>query len=507
MKSYSFSRRSFLGLIGASAGLHALLRNVEAQAVGAVSPSRLLLTHHPVGTIYNAWLPEGTTTDFTFSQILKPFEEAGLRNELTIIDGMSMDMIGGPGGGHEKGTVIMTTGAPTKLTRTGQSETDDPHADGPSFDQLLLSKLKSLSDAPIQSLQALCDDRIDHQEISTRCLTYSMQRRAVQGVQGAGEENIPIRPTLKPLDLYTRVFGTMMPGGTDAEALAKNLKAKKSVLDFSLRELARLRTLAPASQRPVIDAHEQAIRDMENEIQGLLDSNRDPESCGVLAAPPNIQGGVDDNGDHDNYNGNEGANKADDPIHLQLGRLHQSIITAAFRCDLTRVASFQWSPGTNHIAFGGLWPDNDKSIYQHHPISHRVGSGDFGKPEGSRTSEVQFLLNVEKWYNKYTAEFIAKLKTTTDVYGNPLLDNTIVPYLTEVARATHDRSPIPFVMFGGKNLGFKHGKFLRFKDRPHNDMWLSIGQALGLPLDQIKGQRGVAFDPKTYTGAISELFA
>ena len=103
---------------------------------------------------------------------------------------------------------------------------------------------------------------------------------------------------------------------------------------------------------------------------------------------------------------------------------------------------------------------------------------------------------------------IAKLKTTLDVYGNPLLDNTIVPYVTEVARATHDRSPIPVVLLGGKNLGIKHGKFLKLaRNRPHNDLWISIAQALGVPLDQLQGQRGPAFDPSTYTGAVSELFA
>jgi len=450
---------------------------------------------------------------FTYSELLKPFEDAGLRGDATILDGLSMASIDGPGGGHEKGTVIMTTGTPTKLTRTGQTEQDDPMADGPSIDQLLLSMLpKTLGAAPIQSLQTLCDDRIDHQEISCRCLTYSMMRRDVVGVQGSGQENIPIRPILKPLDLYTRVFGSMMPGTVDPEAVAKNLKAKRSVLDFSLRELARLRTLAPASQKAVIDAHEQAIRDMENEIQGLLATNHDPQSCGVASVPTDIIGGVDDNKDHDNYGGKEGATTADDPLHLQIGQLHQSIITAAFRCDLTRVANFQWSPGTNHIAFKGLMPGEANTIYQHHPISHAVAAGDIEASAAARNKDVTFLMNVEKWYNTHTAEFIAKLKTVTDVYGNPLLDNTIVPYITEVARATHDRGPpdgppIPVMLFGGKNLGFKHGKFLRLSTgRPHNDLWLSIAQAFGVTLDQLKGQRGPAFDPKTYSGAIGELF-
>src|SRR5678809_959397 len=74
-----------------------------------------------------------------------------------------------------------------------------------------------------------------------------------------------------------------------------------------------------------------------------------------------------------------------------------------------------------------------------------------------------------------------------------------------VARATHERSPIPVVLFGGSKLGFKHGKFLRLASgRPHNDLWISVAQALGIPLDRLKGQRGPAYDSGTYTGAVKE---
>src|SRR6185369_7973211 len=205
-----------------------------------------------------------------------------------------------PGGGHEKGTVVMATGAPTKWTRTGQTETDDAMAAGPSIDQLLLAKSTKLQGTPFKSLQALCDDRIDHQEISCRCITYSMDQRpqpgiAGPGVSGASYENTPIRPTLRPLELYQRVFGTVMPGGT-VDAVARARAAKKSVLDFSLREITRLRTLAPASQKSVLDAHEQAIRDLEKELDGQ--GNVNAAACGIAMPPPDIGAVVDDGRDH-----------------------------------------------------------------------------------------------------------------------------------------------------------------------------------------------------------------
>src|SRR5438132_12942069 len=105
MTSYKIARRSFIESIGAAAGLCTLLRNTEAAAQGMVSPSRFLVVHHPVGTVRTGWLPTGSGTNFTFSEILKPFETAMLKGDMIIIDGLNMETIAGPAGGHEKGPV------------------------------------------------------------------------------------------------------------------------------------------------------------------------------------------------------------------------------------------------------------------------------------------------------------------------------------------------------------------------------------------------------------------
>jgi hypothetical protein len=497
--SYRFKRRNFLASVGGALGLHAMLRNAEVKAQGMTSPARLLVYHHPVGTVRNDWLCSGTGENFTLSKILAPFE--ALKSDMVVLDGLRMDQ-DGPGGGHEKGTVIMMTGCPTRYTRSGQSEQDDPCADGPSVDQLLLAKSMALQGAPIKSLQALCDDRIDFQEISTRCLSYDYTRKSVQTVQGGNQqENTPMRPTLKPYDLYQRVFANVMPGGGDPALLAARA-AKKSVLDFSLRELARLRTLAPSTSKDVLDAHEKAIRDLELELDAMVD----PTTC-MLPEPPSttLQGGIDDGRDHNNY-GDEEAPMSDHELHQEVGEAHLAVIRAAFACDLTRVVSFQYSPGTNHVAFQGFWPGNANAIYMHHPISHRIGNGDIDATT-NRRPEVDFLVNIEIWYNQITAAFLSSLKTgpmATDVFGGTLLDNTVVPYVTEVARATHPWSPMPVVVFGGKNVGIKGGQFLAFPNRPHNDMWLSVAQALGVSVADLNGEKILTGN---YQGPLTQMFA
>lgn len=499
MMSYRFARRSFLGMIGGAFGLRALLENIEAQAAGMPAPRRLLVMHHPVGTYRAAWLCQNPGTNFTLSRILQPFEP--VKSDMIVLDRLSIEQ-GGPGGGHEKGTVVMMTGCATRYTRAGQPETDDAAADGPSIDQLLLAKSSELQSPAIDSLQVSCDDRIDAEELSTRRLSYSMNRVTVNGVQGNGMQNEPLTPELSPLGLYNRVFMGMMPGGGNVEEMNRALLSEKSVLDFSLRELARLRTLAPASAADMIEAHEQAIRAAENEI--TIDT---PDGCMVPMPPANIAGKEDDGrfkGPAD-Y-GNPTSTTADHEIHEQVARAHLAVIKAAFACDLTRVVTFQFSPGTNHVSFGGLYPGNPNAIYMHHPVSHRIGAGALSDSNPiSNNSDIEFLCQVEMWYNRIVSEFLQELKTATDVYGHPLLDQTIVPYVTEVARATHEHSPVPTVVFGGKNLGFKVGQFVQFSQmRPHNDMWLTVAAALGVTMDQLEGE---AILRGNHEGVLNQIWA
>jgi hypothetical protein len=501
MMSYRFARRSFMSLVGGALGFRALLENIEAHAQGMVAPRRLLVMHHPVGTYRAAWLCQNPGTDFTLSRILKPFEM--LKSDMMVLDGLSIDQAG-PGGGHEKGTVVMMTGTPTRYTRAGQPETDDAAADGPSIDQLLLSKSDELKKPAIDSLQVSCDDRIDAEELSTRRLSYSMNRVPVSGVQGNGEQNEPLAPELSPLNLYKRLFMGMMPGGGNDEAMTRALLSEKSVLDFSLRELDRLRTLAPASASSMIDAHEQAIRAAESEL--IVDT---PEGCMVPTAPADIAGQEDDGefkgpGDY----GNPKTTTADHEIHEQVALAHLALIKAAFACDLTRVVTFQFSPGTNHVSFGGLYPGDSNAIYMHHPVSHRIGGGALTDSNPiSSNADVEFLCQVEMWYNQRVATFLQGLKTAVDVYNNPILDQTVVPYVTEVARATHEHSPVPTVVFGGKNLGFQGGRFEVLGSgnsmRPHNDMWLTCAAALGVSIDQLQGE---AILKGNYTGIMDEIW-
>ncbi len=504
MRSYRFARRAFLAGIGGAVGLKVLLRNLEVAAQGATSPPRFLMIHWPVGTVRYRYLPTGAGTNFTFSPILKPFETAGLKDDLTILFGLSFNGIdNGGGGGHEAGTPMSSTGAHCPGTRRNGGEADDACAGGPSWDQLLLKNVPDLQRPGLGYANAICDARVDSLETSAQCLSYGYDKQDVTSERpvagGTITENVPLLPTLSPVQLYMNLFSGFMPGGStpaNQEALLRALRARKSVLDYSLRELDEIKLLAPGSEVDKIDAHAAAIRAIEQQISGQIESGMiaDP-SCVVPDPPdPNVAGETGSGGPGDPM-----VSTADDEEHETIGKLHASIIKAAFQCDLIRVATLQWSPGTNHVSFKGLHPDDPNAIYMHHPLSHRIGSKadvfDALPADQELAGVVEYLTNVHTWYNQKIADIMVDFKNTLDAFGNSLLDHMVVPCITEVAETTHSWSPMPALIIGGKALGMQGGQFLNFENdvRSQNDMWVTVAQPFLKTADPLSALAAEAF--------------
>jgi hypothetical protein len=470
--SYRFKRRSFLASIGAAAGLASLLRRVEEAEAQALAPQRILFVQRPVGTVPQYWFPSSNSgQSFEVPRILQPF--AALRDRLVLFEDLSLPFQGSVGGGSERGTVLMLTGARTRRLYPGNGG-DDPIAEGPSLDQHLVNGAAALQGTAIASLQVSCDSRADTPgEVSTRHMSYS----------GAAA---PLTPFYQPLDAYRSVFGTLLPGGAnDPAALLRARRQRKSVLDFMQRDLARLQQLAPASQREQLDQHAAAIREMELEFDAAI-----PASCAMPAAPEMLSVSTQ----LDSYSGTHVVPQRDDETLSRIGALHMAVIKAAFRCDLTRVVTFQWAPGTNHVSFGGLWPPDPTLFKVHHTTSHDPGSAEL----------TEFLTRVEEFYARLVASFLQDLAAEPDVSGNgSLLDNTLVPYITEVAERNSTWTRMPFLLLGGKNLGLvgnrvwtNDGGGQRFT----NDLWMAIAEAFGMP-------GFVLGDADLHTTPIAGLFA
>jgi hypothetical protein len=478
--NYRFKRRSFLATLGGAVAFQTMLENLEAAEAGASSPPRLLAAAWPVGTIRYHYLPLGGSRDFTMSRILMPFEALGLREDLVILYGLSHRGLASNGGGPEGGTVMMMTGADSPGCRENGGEQDDSVAGGPSFDQIFLKHAPNLQRPGKGYANAIGDARVDSQETSTQCLSYSHVTRQIESSRPGGPitENTPLLPKLHPIDLYTELFSDFTPGVDDPSQMVMDLRLKKSVLDGSLRQLARLGQLAPASERTKVEIHTEAVRKLEQQLSDLL---AEPRDCELPPAPDaTIQG----KSGSQFYYGNPQAVEPDAELVERIGKLHLATIRAAFQCDLIRVATFAWTPSQPNMAIENLDPNDPEVHYMHHPLSHRTGSASFysGEPPDPGASDAyvyEAMVRANIWYFQKYADVFAEWKTATDGFGNPLLDHTVIPLMTDVADGAHAREPLAALILGGKALGLQGGQFLDFQSnrRPHNDLWLTIAQA------------------------------
>jgi hypothetical protein len=390
---------------------------------------------------------------------------------------------------------------------------------------------------------SIADSRTDLGEVSTKCLSYSHTKQSVTlhtAVNGmtTGMENQPLLPELSPASQYANIFRNFVPtamlsgdptaaAAPVADAMLTNLASKRSVLDFALSELNQVKGIVPGSARPKLQNHYDAILSMEDSLNKTINrvypdmttgtggaggtgggagtggrggSNGTGGSgagtggtgggivipaCKTKPAAPTGPDGVSDyeTGSHGNYGSPKNGTKDDAMTHQLVGGAHLDVLRAAYQCDIIRCGTFQWSPGTNHVGFKGFYPGDEAGMYQHHPVSHAVSGGSPNSgttPDGIGNSAVRFLFNIQTWYFARHAENLKKWKTEVDGFGNPLLDTTIIPYVTEVATFSHDRSNMAAMIFGGKKLGMQVGQY-KTGNFSINSFWGTIAQAFGAP--------------------------
>jgi len=522
MSGYRFARRSFLAACGGSAALlPALLRSIEARAAGTPAPLRLLIIHHPLGASPGlaSWRPgaAATTTDFTL-----PFESApfsSLQQYMVMVDGLNLVTASrqqGNNGGqdtHEGGMVAAMTGVPA-LGRIG---TQDHAAGGASIDQILLERSPVLggpgqtSKTPYGSLQLAADIRSDRDEVAPRVMSY---RAPIAGQSDIALARRPLYPETQPLNVYRRMFGDVVPPGADPAQL---LAQKQSVLDFMRGDLARLRTLVPARQRDRLAVHEDSIIKLETSLRQTYTSRPNTAVCSKPAMPPRYTPTGGQPQSSTVYTGLSGVDyyipgMPDSHPHLDLGLNQLRLIKTAFACDLVRVATFMWSAGTNWVVFPGTFQGatlraNLQST-PHHPPSHSNPNGD--------TATRDWLNQINQFYSTVTAQALQEFATQPDIDGNMLIDNTVIVYLSEVARAwDHNQQNVPIIVFGGKNTGVRGGTFLKVTDgtlpgqtggrtnRPFNDLWLALMPKFGVDGSALTA----ASVPSMYTGPLAGVFS
>jgi hypothetical protein len=459
-------RRSLLAAAGTTA-VGAMLRPLMAHAQAGVAPQRLLLIHRPCGTTLGTtstmypndgrWWPVGGTTGWTASPLLSSFTDgkiASLQNSMVVLKGLScprnMNWLGDHHGSGFLGMVTPTpkdvgyNSRPQSTSATPATMTDPTSktttAIDQSIDQLFLSQIPALrgSPCPVPSVQLTTSTESADQTYDYHNLRVTSYARGP-----AGSLPTPLWPEVSPSAAFMNYFASGLMNMSPAQ-IARMQAQNKSVLDFASAGLSRLQMQAPKSQVVKLQAHLDAIRQLETDLSAR---------AGAACTPPSFAGPPLD----------PVPSKLDSQ-HYPLWGQHKEIIKALFVCDITRVISFTFGYGNSNVHFQNVLQDpalvGKYKDTSGNPISDPDGHHEISHNAGGDPNDAQYI--IDKYYCDRTAELLAEMSTTPDIGGGTLLDNTLVVFWSEVSNGnSHGAVDMPVVLFGGKFLKLNGGSYLQ----------------------------------------------
>ena len=416
--------------VGGASLLSLLTRHATAQ--GVTPPKRLLVMYSPNCNQTRYWVPtggaypetgQGVASTYTLNKGNEAF--AAVKDRMTLIDGINVSVKGGDL--HSNGQIMFMTGKPSGAQNL---------ATVPSIDQLLLNGSPTLATPQFKSLELICDTRSDRNDLHHRIISYGMDSKPKPG------EN-------QPHLAFQRLFGGGAPApmGVDpAHAVAQ----EKSVLDFLKGDLDRLYRRIPTVERPKLDSHLDAIREVERSVQApgsMPTGAMVPTGITALAADTSA-------------------------VHDKIIDNHFKIIKAAFQFDLTRVVTFSYATGNSYVELDKFL--NTGTINgATHAITHEEAGRDSSR-----------ILQIQRWYMDRTAKFIQELAMTPDLDGTTsMLDNTVVVLFAETSQF-HEHENIPLIIFGGQKLGIPGNRVLRYTGRWTNDLWPTLSPIFGVTLPE-----------------------
>jgi len=479
-----FSRRSVLTQLAAIPITSAFARNLLAQSAGAAPQKRLCIFMQNNGTKRVNFWPAGTvaganpipatslttlpilntlfTSDGKTDNGLKPY--TNMLFQLTTSGGSSAG-----GNQHDMGFARMFTGA-SLVSFNGA-----PWGGAISFDQMVANfwNHPSLTTAVYSSeVEPFPKKGFDHRNSFSYESAHNLHY-----------------PIIDPYKAFNSVFNGFMPSAGSSGAMStqqsddykQRMLTRQSVLNSVSGDLKELQgRLGPDDGRK-LDYHLQAITEVENQLQQMMGMTVNTAACtsAPMGVMPWFGPGVATSGPGGGVPPIEVNSETYNDAQFQF---MASLLSAALRCGLTRVASLQFGYGGGKFKFGWLNPMNTlnpaaMSIgFNHHDsIAHKDTTDDMSN---------QPTANYVTWINQYYANIVRKvatdLKNAPEGAGN-MLDNTLIIWADELGRGDHqlDRQPIVFIglVKNGISAG---GRVIQFPNNtPHTVMGYHALKAFG----------------------------
>lgn len=454
------SRRKLLG--GMSALTVALTSpiwrsaTVFGQDQNAKAAKRFIGMFSANGTVAKSFFQPGTASEVPFttlSPILAPLQAhaakltvlkglhmySTVENELGATNGLEGENFapGKPGGPHMKGPGAMLTGGSLLAGSFTGSGGPAGWADRQSVDQYIAERIGA-SDVQFKSLEF--GVRIEGQE-PLRVISY----------RGANQPNTAVDD---PFQMYTRIFEN---ANLSDDELKKVLAERQSVLDFIKDDLARLQSRVSSEDKAKLESHLGGVRNLELRLQNATNA------CKPLTMP----------GKYDH--------RAMDKFP-EVGRLQTDLMLLAHTCGMTRVSTFMWGNADSWQYYPWIGVNEE-----HHELSH-AGDADVATTEK--------LVKINVWHSEQFKYVLDSLAAVTEPDGTNMLDNSLVLWGNELgAGNTHTYKNIPWVLAGGAGGYLKTGRQLNYADLPHNNLLVSLCNAMGFDDVTTFGIPGVCTGP------------
>jgi hypothetical protein len=420
------SRRNILQSAALAALLAPVMRWQDARADLPAAPRRVILIYSACGPMVVSGPASGSETNFTFKdwwKPLEPYKADGIffSNLSSAGSKIAPGPYNGVSGGHGLGGQCFA----------GYGTLSDGYASaGETIDQLIGRRLEAENRAGV-----------------VRSVVWGLSSNPFGGnvwTSNQGGRPIAITPEPDPSKAWAALFGNFVGNGASDEEKARAAAAlakQKSVLDFVNADCASLKTALGAEGARLLDEHCTTLRSMEQNLSSTLTAG------GSCAKPPQP---VEQNWENPEV------------IDAQMDA-YIDLMAMSLACELTNVIAFEFASGAIRLASSYGVPssplaDSGDSGPAHHPWTHQ-------NLTIQPTHDAMRIFMT--FYSTQVAKLVGKLKSTLDASGKPLLDSTMVLWLTELGGQDnntyegHICTGQPAILFGGGQGTFRTGRFLQ----------------------------------------------
>ena len=402
------SRRSFIksaakmGL--SSAALNAGLVGTNmlwargALAQEGPAPKRFITIHITNGAHPDNWHAKGIGGDFSLPTGSAPLGVPGIRDYCVFMDGLTGQ------GGHGPHHHCISNDKRTSL---------DIYAAG-----------KIGAETPFQSLQLA-----------------AYTQGGLSRINGNG---IPFE--INPLKAYDRLFPEPLGEGERDWTTIR----RRGIFGANLQMLSDFKKNLNVTQKERLDLHAESLQALAERIQ------RAASGGGAAGCTAPFWNGSSIGSDAALLEPEAKAGPSTE-LRSQLG---MDLITMAFQCDLTRVATFSYGDSGAEVVLpqGFTW----------HDAQHGYKNED-KNPVG------------RAWFSEQLVYLMTQLKNTPDVDGRSLLDNTLIYLTSDMGNGSaHDNLRTPIVLAGGLVQG---GKAMDFGGMQWDPLFDTLAMALGLDIE------------------------